>query len=215
MKKSLEATSIIEAIIVLLIVVTGITGVYGLLTSSQNLANSTSNRIQAIQIARDGLEAVTNIRDTNWILFAADYENCWNALNYNYNCIGNTWNSHRILWFQDGSNRRPYRLSKNSNNRFELEFISYPTSDLRYWNSSFRNDFRVWYDANGFYTQWASIVTDTNPLFTRYLIISYPSGSPSSSTIRVRSVVQWFNRSSSTISEVILETELKNWKAKQ
>jgi hypothetical protein len=41
MKYSIKATSIIEAMIVLLIVVSGITGVYTLLTSSQKLATST------------------------------------------------------------------------------------------------------------------------------------------------------------------------------
>ena len=57
------------------------------MTSSQKLANSTEQRIEAIQIARDGIEAFINIRDTNWVLFAADYENCWNALNYDDTCI--------------------------------------------------------------------------------------------------------------------------------
>lgn len=57
------------------------------MTSSNKLADSTGKRIEAIQIARDGLEAFTNIRDTNWIKFAADYENCWNTLNYDSNCV--------------------------------------------------------------------------------------------------------------------------------
>ncbi len=87
MKYSLKATSVIEAMIVLLIVVTGVTGVYTLLNSSQKLAISTGNRIEAIQIARDGIEAFTNIRDTNWIRYSADYKNCWNVMNYNPSCI--------------------------------------------------------------------------------------------------------------------------------
>jgi len=57
------------------------------MTSSQKLANSTALRIEAIQIARDGLESFTNIRNTNWVRFAADYENCWNVLHYDINCI--------------------------------------------------------------------------------------------------------------------------------
>ncbi len=55
--------------VVLLLLTVGITGVYTILSSSQKLSNSTALRIEAIQIARDGLEAMTNIRDTNWIEF--------------------------------------------------------------------------------------------------------------------------------------------------
>lgn len=60
---------------------------FGILNSSQRLANTTGNRIQAIQIARDGIESMTNIRDTNWVKFPVDYENCWNTLNYDGLCI--------------------------------------------------------------------------------------------------------------------------------
>ena len=55
--------------------------------SSQKFSNATGNRIEAIQIARDGLEAMTNIRDTNWILYGADPENCWNTMNYSGSCV--------------------------------------------------------------------------------------------------------------------------------
>ncbi len=87
MKYEKTATSIVEAMIVLLIVVTGTVGIFQILNASQHLADSTQRRIEAIQIARDGIEAMTNIRDTNWQLFAADRRNCWNSENYNQNCI--------------------------------------------------------------------------------------------------------------------------------
>jgi hypothetical protein len=60
---------------------------YQIFTNSSHLSNSTTNKIQAIQIAKQGIEAVTNIRDTNWLRFSSDYPNCWNAYNYNNNCI--------------------------------------------------------------------------------------------------------------------------------
>lgn len=34
------------------------------------------------------MEAVENIRDTNWIKFSSDYENCWKVKNYDVGCIG-------------------------------------------------------------------------------------------------------------------------------
>ncbi len=54
---------------------------------SVRLSDLTAQRLQAIQIAREGVEAVENIRNTNWILYAADYKNCWNTLDYNNSCI--------------------------------------------------------------------------------------------------------------------------------
>ncbi len=50
----------------------------------------TQLRVQAINIAREGIEAVENIRDTNWLKFSSDIENCWKTFNYDHSCIGNT-----------------------------------------------------------------------------------------------------------------------------
>jgi hypothetical protein len=60
---------------------------YDVFSSSQKLSSATKYRIEAISIAREGIEAVTNIRDTNAILFASDLDNCWNVLNYDNRCI--------------------------------------------------------------------------------------------------------------------------------
>ncbi len=87
MKYAVKATSIVEALVVLLVIVSGSVGIFQILSTSQRLADATARRIEAIQIARDGIEAMTNIRDTNWQLFAADYQNCWRVLNYNSSCI--------------------------------------------------------------------------------------------------------------------------------
>ena len=59
---------------------------YKIYTESVRLSDLTAQRLQAIQIAREGIEAVENIRNTNWILYSADYKNCWNTLNYNEAC---------------------------------------------------------------------------------------------------------------------------------
>lgn len=52
------------------------------------LASTTESRIQAINLAREGIEAVENIRNTNWIKFTSDYENCFDVKNYNASCVG-------------------------------------------------------------------------------------------------------------------------------
>jgi hypothetical protein len=51
------------------------------------MSNNLDMKIQAIQIAREGIEAMTNIRDTNWKMLSTDNKNCWNTLNYDTNCV--------------------------------------------------------------------------------------------------------------------------------
>lgn len=201
MKQSTTATSIVEAMVVLLIVVSGITGVYWLMNSSQKLANATGKRIEAIQIARDGLEAITNIRDSNWIKFSADYTNCWNTLNYDSNCIGWGWTN-----ISAGS----YIIYKSASEQFELLAASDPND---YRNATYRNTFAVKKDTNGFYTQTGSIHywVWTTPFYTRELVISYPSPE----IMHINSIVQWNDPSKELPWKLEISTQLSNWKAKK
>ncbi len=90
MLKNKNWTTIVEAMVVMLIVVIWIIWMYNIYSKSQNLSNTTQNRLIAIDIAREWIEAMTNIRDTNWMLFASNTDNCWNVLNYDSNCITTT-----------------------------------------------------------------------------------------------------------------------------
>jgi len=222
MKSSLKATSIIEAIIVLLVVVSGITWVYWLLISSQNLANSTSQRIEAIQIARDGLEAFTNIRDTNWNRYSADYENCWNTLNYNSSCIGTTGTATDIRH----GNNRGYVIYRDSQNRFRLLQMNYPAWS-NYADSVYRSRFGIRRESeNWFYTQswWVVYGNSTNePFYTREIQVDYKNDSwvsqwslaSNNDIMEVNVIVQWNDRASKQIQKLEMSTLLTNWKAKR
>jgi len=48
-------------------------------SSIRNMQNA-KNRIIAINIAREGIEAMRNIRDTNWLKFQSRRRACWNHL---------------------------------------------------------------------------------------------------------------------------------------
>ncbi len=206
MKKSIKATSIIEAIVVLLIIVTWVTWMYTIFSKSTKLSNSTANKIQAIQIAKQWIEAFTNIRDTNWIRFSSDSTNCWNTLNYNSNCI---WDITTTYDIQSWS----YIIYRNSNNAWVLDSKTTNT----FWNWNYNTDFIVWIDDKWIYTQsWA--VNDTSPKFTRELKISYldedwiTSPDTNSPKIKIISLVQWIDSSSNQPHKVELEQILSNWK---
>jgi hypothetical protein len=96
--------------IVLVVITTGVVGTYQLLHGGVKLASTTESRIQAINLAREGIEAIENIRNTNWIKFSSDLENCFAVADYSSTCVGDTVGAApklatgvpRILTNQDG-----------------------------------------------------------------------------------------------------------------
>lgn len=210
MKKKInfKATSIIEAMIVILIVVTWTTWVYNVLSKSQDLTTSTKNKIQAIEIARQWIEIFTNIRDTNWKIFPSDYEGCWNVLNYNSSCLWDTTTTYDI------ENWKSYRVFRNTNNRWFLENGNIIPNN--YSNNDYRNFYKVWLDNNWIYSQ-KDIVEELKPIYTRELIIKYlkenlTNWDESSPKIEIRSLVQWSDSSSSIVRKVEIKQILTNWR---
>lgn len=208
MIKSKKATSIIEAIVVLLIIVTWVTWMYNLFNRSSHLSNSINNKIQAIQIAKQWIEAMTNIRDTNWIRFSSDYKNCWNTdINkhpVNDNCLWkNNTNYDIISW--------SYIVFRNNNNSWNLK----SKTISNFWSWTYIDDYRVYLD-NWIYTQtW--LLDNLYPIFTREVKVSYlksnwTSWNSDDPKMKIISLVQWVDSSSSTPHKVELEQTLSNWK---
>ena len=196
MKKTKKATSILEAMIVLLIIVVWIIGLYNIFNNSQKLSNSTKNRIEAIEIAREWIEAMKNIRDTNWIMYAWDKKNCWKILNYDSKCI---WNQ---SWAKYIENNKSYNIYQNSDNKWYL-FNPSISWNYEFKNSQYRNKFKV-YKNNGYYTQtWT-----TNPtIFTREIKIK----NLTSTGFTVHSIVQWADNSKSWSYIIDLPLLITNW----
>lgn len=212
MKKSKKATWVAEAMVVMLVLITGITGMYKIYSASLRIETGTTNKIQAIQIAKEWMEAMTTIRNTNWILFSADYQNCWNTLNYDSWCI---WNTSPNKISEDGR----YKIYQWENDRWML-FSPTWIGSYEYSDTDYKNAFRIWIDGNGFYT--ATWTTDNlTPLFTREIQINYiDTSNPTNGAdtddgkINIKSIVQWVDSSSQAVRKVELESVLSNWKDK-
>lgn len=200
MKLNKSWTTIIEAIVVMLIVTVWIIWASSIYQKSQNLANTTKNRLIAIDIAREWIEAVTNIRDTNWALFVANTDYCWNTLNYNHNCITSPLQTYNIAPWS-------YIVTRDTSNRWILT----SQTPLNYSNTTSRNVFRVKKDTDWFYIQWGW--TDFKPEFTREIKITYPWTGNSNPRIKmkVQSIVSWADSSKKWHHTLTLETELTNW----
>lgn len=196
--KNIHWTTIVESIVVMFIIVIWVTWTYSIYTKSQNLINTTKNRLIATQIAREWIEAVMNIRDTNWKILWANTANCWMTKNYDSNCITNnnknftSWSYIAYIW---------------PNNRWYLT----QTTTWNFSNPTYRNTHKINLDSNWLYTQswWISM---KNPLYTREIRLT-PYWWIPPTKYKVESIVRWTDSSKNSWNfEIKLETELTNWK---
>ena len=195
----------IELMAVLAIMGLGIAALLQTLVGGLYYARDTENNIKAINLAREGIEWVINIRDTNWLRFSSDKVNCWKVDGYVATCIGNTSGPVIASW--------SYILyAKNG-----AWFLSWSTSSdpLTNW-SNYKNNFAVWLDSGWFFTQTG--VTSTacsswvqsscRTIFTREIKIQY---SPTNTgSMQVISTVNWLDKRP---QQVTVDTILTNWKS--
>lgn len=196
MKKSVLWTTIVESIIVMMIIVIWVIWAYNIFSKSIDIISSTDYKLKAISIAREWIEAITNIRDTNWLLYQANRENCWLTYNYDAGCVIYN-NKYVPPW--------SYVLYNWPWNKF---YLSWVTSIGVWFDNNYKNDFRV-KTLSWFYTQSWGI--NINPVFTREIKISYKPWTPPQEA-SIESIVRWDDNSSSNYHEVKLETSLTNWK---
>lgn len=204
MKLSKKATSIVEAIMITLILSIWITWVYNIFSNSLKFTNWIEAKIQAIHIAKEWIEAIENIRDTNWLKYSSNINSCWKTLNYDSNCI--LWSGYETMSWK-------YIIYKDINNKWLLE--SKDTITWDYEDNNYRDNFKVWLDANWFYTQ-TGIVNDFKNIYTREInIYNYDpwfTNSTDDDWIKIESIVKWKDNSSQNVREVILEAYLTNYK---
>jgi len=168
-------------------------------------AKDTENNIKAINLAREWIEWMTNIRDTNWMRFSSDRWNCWKTKDYNGLCINDTsfawiigdWSY--ILYIRNGA----WYLSGISTTPYTTNWTAYSKA------------FKVSLDDTGFWTQ-TGITTTTlcnsqtqtgclSP-FTREITVKLVG----TGTINIQSIVRWQGK---RMRNVTLETVLTNWKS--
>lgn len=212
-----KGATIVELMVVLAILWLGITALLETLSGAINFAQDTENNIKAINIAREWIEWMTNIRDTNWLRFSSDKTNCWKVHAYRSWCIGNSspaFYPASNVWGESlsGGNFTIY----SQNGAWYLSGIS-STPPYTTW-TAYRSIYQVWLDGWGFYTQTGvsstacSVFQQKNckTLFTREIILKVPGGTAATGTLIVQSIARWYDRRPQS---VILETTLTNWKS--
>ena len=78
--RSRPAESLIETLISILVIVIASTAALSMLRTSLRGNNVIGEKLIALELAREGLDAVKSIRDTNYLLFSSDPDTCWDKL---------------------------------------------------------------------------------------------------------------------------------------
>ncbi len=203
--RSITGSTMIELMAVLAIMGMGIAWLLETIWSGIYFAKDTENNIKAINLAREWIEWVINIRDTNWLRFSGDRVNCWRTKDYNGWCI----NDSSFVWLiASGS----YTIFTR-NGAWVLSGATQidPTAN---WNG-YANMYMVGLDSGGFFTQtgvtttqWCSNQTQTGCLtvFAREISLTVIG----TGTMNVKSIIRWQERRPMS---VILDTTLTNWKS--
>lgn len=216
-----KGSTLIEVAVVIFVIGFGLTSVYLILSRGMKLAETTSNRIAAINLAREGIEAVTNARDTNWVKFAADFPSCWKVQNYDKTCVGAAPATAAALSFGGG---------------VDAELVPFLSGGLWYFTGATANS-GVYVDAQGLPFQTGAAApagfsapcqfvdpnaTSCHSNMRRVLRLGHPSvldATPApawcfngTGCLSVTSDVEWYDQASQRVHTVSLSTVLTDWR---
>lgn len=195
-------SSLIEIMAMMAILWLAVTAMFSTIVSGIYLATDSESRIKAVNLAREWVEWVTNLRNTNWLRFSSDQINCWRVLWYQSGCIwDSTFANANSFW--TGASTTSYIL-ENKNGAW---YLTGTTSGSWLWID---NDW--YYYASG--TTWGDLctfdlTTNCRSLFTREIRIQQDPSS--TGTINITTVVDWFDRRPQNVT---IYSTLTNWKSK-
>ncbi len=193
---------LIETIVALGIIVSGIVGIMSLAIQNQTASEYSEERLIATNLAREGVEVVRNIRDTNWLSceISSGVLSCndWDQDLYQGTDVT------AVPIFDVDNNSWTLNFEPNSINHDYARIFRRSESDAEFIGTQFNSDESS--PAN-------SISTGFRRLLEIHSICSDKTVSQSCLEkigIRVQSTVQWYNRDK--INEITVEERLFNWR---
>lgn len=210
--KSRRGETLVEVLIALTVLVVGVMGFLRLLGVASVNNQITKERVIATNLAREGLEAVRNIRDTNWLRFGGERRICWNNLNPSV-CVDD---NPKDGVADDVIEHNQYYLASfdSSNYRWELDSVS-PTERLDIADDEIANDepYRLKINAtNGLYNH----TSGDDSVFFREVYAEYLDNDlvpidndEKANLLRITSRVEWYDRGK--INDVTLTTIMSDY----
>lgn len=92
LKTRFRGESLLEVVIAITVLTMVLTSVFGVLIQVSATNGNSINRVVALNLAREGIESVRNIRDTNWLKYSGDIRAKWLCLDTSVDpnaCEGN------------------------------------------------------------------------------------------------------------------------------
>ncbi|OGE79478.1 MAG: hypothetical protein A2751_01525 [Candidatus Doudnabacteria bacterium RIFCSPHIGHO2_01_FULL_46_14] len=202
---SQRGQTLIETVVALFILTTGLAAGLTLAVYALSSSSVSSNKVLASALAREGLEGVRRMRDSNWL--AGNLNDCNGQI-----CYAN-WLS-QVYNITGSGSGTTYRLMFN------------PSSfDAGKWTlapAGVGTDYRLYlYGGSGYthvYNGWHS-----SPFFRQIIITNQSTASPYDATsplMSVKSIVWWWDENcpmelsnpALTVCKVVAEEYLTNWK---
>jgi type II secretory pathway pseudopilin PulG len=179
--------TLLEVMLAIGIMIFGIISIISLSITSSVMARRTSKELIATQLAREGLEAVRNIRDGNWL----EIEDGITGVNW-YDGIYNATDSTAIALFS----------TTTVGGNWTINFTP---------NSLTQNSTKIYSDGDNIYRHKLPSETLTETPYRRLLTITQILDGTDFVGLNVKSEVQW--NDGGTKSK-ILEENLYDWKAR-
>jgi len=76
--RSSPAESLIETLVAITVIVVSTTAALTVMRTALSGNELIQEKVVAVNLALEGLEALKNLRDSNYLLYSTDPENCWN-----------------------------------------------------------------------------------------------------------------------------------------
>ncbi len=201
-KKQLGQT-LIETLVAIFVLVTGLVTALGLATYSFQSTDNSSKQIVGTALARQGAEAVKNIRDNNWLIYPSS------------TCVYPSGNQTCRHQWMHGINQGTYALDYNSATDDWVWSSNGPGSYVLNYNSSTKQ----------YVSQANFFGVGTPSIYSRQVVISFNPTAPydvvDNQQVIVVSKVWWTSRACPAINDpttlpssckVILEMHLTNWR---
>lgn len=201
-----RGATLIEIMAMLTMLALVLTAMFTTLIQGMDFSRDTEARIQAINIAREWIEAVTNIRNTNWLRFPSGRTNCWDILG-------------RANCFDSSSSKPVFKTGSYVLHQWNGVWF---LSGVEAWGSSVTGAYSTYnlgVNGSGVYIPWSQLPLNSNKncnidqktncrsMFFREIIIQEKT----ETGMIVTATVYWRNKGH--IRKVSLNTTLTNWKS--
>jgi len=210
-----KGETILEVVLAVVVLVLVLTSVFMILGQSISQLSDLRNRVFAVNLAREGIEIVRNVRDTNWLQFAGDKRSNWlcvggNNAQGNYDpCLSKLTETSYVVPKYDGSQKR-FLLEKLDTE--EVDFFP-KTSEDYFYPDLFRvfvKDGIYTHDSSGNMTPFvrAIAVEIQNPYVGMMPLPNFCNDELTCKNARLEVVSRVLWKEGSKINEVVLEEHL-------